>query len=136
MTDKTTLTIKPNEVVRFQFDHSNYADLSIDTEGNLTVHNLCGINPKIIDKTVTDETFTIPPTDRPLKVGDVLVCHTLNDEFYPNIKIGNEYKIIDILQDGEEPYPIIFLDDARVRECAAIETSSNFYYKNYFTLKP
>lgn len=118
--------------VRVCYDLTNYAELSINSNGDLTIHKLVGGSPKIIDKTVTNETFTTPPTDRPLKVGDVLVCHTLNDEFY-SLTLGKEYPISEVVQ--RRLYPIGFTDDIEHNTLSDVEHSP-FHWSKLFTLKP
>ena len=118
--------------VRVCYDLTNYAELSINSNGDLTIHKLCGINPKIIDKTVTNETFTTPPTDRPLKVGDVLVCHTLNDKFF-SLTLGKEYPISEVVQG--KIYPIGFTDNIE-HNTLSDEEHSSFHWSKLFTLKP
>ena len=118
--------------VRVCYDLTNYAELSINSNGDLTIHKLVGGSPKIIDKTVTNETFTTPPTDRPLKVGDVLVCHTLNDEFY-SLTLGKEYPISEVVQG--KIYPIGFTDNIE-HNTLSDEEHSSFHWSKLFTLKP
>ena len=114
--------------VRVCYDLTNYAELSINSNGDLTIHKLCGINPKIIDKTVTNETFTTPPTDRPLKVGDVLVCHKSFRDYFTN---GKEYVI-----NGMDDDFINVIDNTHTEYYFFKNTEGELYYKNYFTLKP
>ena len=114
--------------VRVCYDLTNYAELSINSNGDLTIHKLCGINPKIIDKTVTNETFTTPPTDRPLKVGDVLIYTDESDSFWTN---ENEYIVIDIIGNL-----VWITNDNSTSQFFNLKNDKEDYYKNYFTLKP
>ena len=118
--------------VRVCYDLTNYAELSINSNGDLTIHKLCGINPKIIDKTVTNETFTTPPTDRPLKVGDVLVCH--DEGIILHITKGNEYPIRKL--DDDDDLNIGFEDDLEEIDWVSSDKDSTDYWANNFTLKP
>ena len=116
--------------VRVCYDLTNYAELSINSNGDLTIHKLVGSSPKIIDKTVTDETITTTPTARPLKVGDVLVC-TYHGKY--NYTEGDEYPICRL--DSDE-LDIVIKDDLHSFDYFSSDKSNEFYYKNYFTLKP
>lgn len=44
------ITIKPGKHIRVRFDSSNYADISITSNGDIEIHNLVGFNPQIIDR--------------------------------------------------------------------------------------
>lgn len=114
--------------VRVCYDLTNYAELSINSNGDLTIHKLVGGSPKIIDKTVTNETFTTPPTDRPLKVGDVLVYTDESDSFWTN---ENEYIVIDIIGNL-----VWITNDNSTSQFFNLKNDKEDYYKNYFTLKP
>ena len=114
--------------VRVCYDLTNYAELSINSNGDLTIHKLVGGSPKIIDKTVTNETFTTPPTDRPLKVGDVLIYTDESDSFWTN---ENEYIVIDIIGNL-----VWITNDNSTRQFFNLKNDKEDYYKNYFTLKP
>ena len=114
--------------VRVCYDLTNYAELSINSNGDLTIHKLVGGSPKIIDKTMTDETFTTPPTDRPLKVGDVLIYTDESDSFWTN---ENEYIVIDIIGNL-----VWITNDNSTSLFFNLKNDKEDYYKNYFTLKP
>ena len=114
--------------VRVCYDLTNYAELSINSNGDLTIHKLVGGSPKIIDKTVTNETFTTPPTDRPLKVGDVLIYTDESDSFWTN---ENEYIVIDIIGNL-----VWITNDNSTSQFFNLKNDKEDYYKNYFTLKP
>lgn len=114
--------------VRVCYDLTNYAELSINSNGDLTIHKLVGGSPKIIDKTMTDETFTTPPTDRPLKVGDVLIYTDESDSFWTN---ENEYIVIDIIGNL-----VWITNDNSTSQFFNLKNDKEDYYKNYFTLKP
>ena len=116
--------------VRVCYDLTNYAELSINSNGDLTIHKLVGGSPKIIDKTVTDETFTIPPTDRPLKVGANLVA--INEDYG-----YTKWKSYPILRfDDNDDLNIIVEDDFLNVDYFSTDEKNEYYYKNYFTLKP
>ena len=119
--------------VRVCYDLTNYAELSINSNGDLTIHKLVGGSPKIIDKTVTNETFTTPPTDRPLKVGDVLVCH--DEGIILHITKGSEYPIRK-LDDDDDDLNIGFEDDLEEIDWVSSDKDSTDYWANNFTLKP
>jgi len=130
------------QTVRVCYDLTNYAELSISSTGDLTIHKLVGNSPKIIDKRLNDkeivsaevnslgEQLNTPP-DRPLKVGDVLVCHTLTPE--SEITIGNEY-IISLL-DLNDDLNIGFYDEKGNIEWFSTYEFSDYFYKKYFSLK-
>ena len=142
MTPIQLLTL--GHTVRVCYDLTNYAELSINSNGDLTIHKLVGGSPKIIDKRITGKDIVslevdsfghplnTPPTDRPLKVGDVLVCHTLNDEFY-SLTLGKEYPISEVVQ--RRLYPIGFTDDIEHNTLSDVEHSP-FHWSKLFTLKP
>ena len=126
MTPIQLLTL--GHTVRVCYDLTNYAELSINSNGDLTIHKLVGGSPKIIDKTVTNETFTTPPTDRPLKVGDVLIYTDESDSFWTN---ENEYIVIDIIGNL-----VWITNDNSTSQFFNLKNDKEDYYKNYFTLKP
>ena len=69
--------------------------------------------------------------ERELKVGGILVCHTLNDEFY-SLTLGKEYPISEVVQG--RLYPIGFTDNIEHNTLSDVEHSS-FHWSKLFTLK-
>jgi hypothetical protein len=126
--------------VRVCYDLTNYAELSINSNGDLTIHKLVGGSPKIIDKRITGKDIVslevdsfghplnTPPTDRPLKVGDVLVYTDESDSFWTN---ENEYIVIDIIGNL-----VWITNDNSTSQFFNLKNDKEDYYKNYFTLKP
>jgi len=126
--------------VRVCYDLTNYAELSINSNGDLTIHKLVGGSPKIIDKRITDKEIVslevdslghplnTPPTDRPLKVGDVLIYTDESDSFWTN---ENEYIVIDIIGNL-----VWITNDNSTSQFFNLKNDKEDYYKNYFTLKP
>lgn len=129
--------------VRVCYDLTNYAELSINSNGDLTIHKLVGGSPKIIDKRIADKEIATlevdslghplntPPTDRPLKVGDVLIYTNENKNLYSALTLDKEYPIRSNI-DGL----IIFTDDDGDNDYTSEDINAAYYYKNYFTLKP
>ena len=126
--------------VRVCYDLTNYAELSINSNGDLTIHKLVGGSPKIIDKRITGKDIVslevdsfghplnTPPTDRPLKVGDVLIYTDESDSFWTN---ENEYIVIDIIGNL-----VWITNDNSTSQFFNLKNDKEDYYKNYFTLKP
>ena len=126
--------------VRVCYDLTNYAELSINLNGDLTIHKLVGGSPKIIDKRITGKDIVslevdsfghplnTPPTDRPLKVGDVLIYTDESDSFWTN---ENEYIVIDIIGNL-----VWITNDNSTSQFFNLKNDKEDYYKNYFTLKP
>ena len=138
MTPIQLLTL--GHTVRVCYDLTNYAELSINSNGDLTIHKLVGGSPKIIDKRITGKDIVslevdsfghplnTPPTDRPLKVGDVLVYTDESDSFWTN---ENEYIVIDIIGNL-----VWITNDNSTSQFFNLKNDKEDYYKNYFTLKP
>lgn len=129
MTPIQLLTL--GHTVRVCYDLTNYAELSINLNGDLTIHKLVGGSPKIIDNRETNlQTQTVPAPDRPLKVGDVLIYTDESDSFWTN---ENEYPIrsiasglLSVVNDNGAIRTFDLISDGEFFEC----------YKNCFTLKP
>lgn len=143
MTPIQLLTL--GHTVRVCYDLTNYAELSINLNGDLTIHKLVGGSPKIIDKRITDKEIVslevdslghllnTPPTDRPLKIGDVLVCH--DEGIILHITKGGEYPIRK-LDDDIFDLNIGFEDDLEEIDWVSSDKDSTDYWANNFTLKP
>lgn len=67
-------------------------------------------------------------TDRPLKVGDVLVCHTRFRDYFSAEK---PYKISNV-----DEYMIGVIDNMGGEYYFFYKDPGSLYYKNFFTLKP
>lgn len=101
-------------------------------------NNFCDCAPEFedyyIDEILIDnnasnlQTVTVPPTDRPLKVGDVLVCHKPFRDYFTS---GEEYVI-----NGMDDDFINVIDNTHTAYYFFKNTDGELYYKNYFTLKP
>ena len=128
--------------VRVCYDLTNYAELSINSNGDLTIHKLVGGSPKIIDKRITGKDIVslevdsfghplnTPPTDRPLKVGANLVA--INEDYG-----YTKWKSYPILRfDDNDDLNIIVEDDFLNVDYFSTDEKNEYYYKNYFTLKP
>jgi len=132
--------------VRVCYDLTNYAELSINSNGDLTIHKLVGGSPKIIDKRITGKDIVslevdsfghplnTPPTDRPLKVGDVLVaideCKMMSSGI-PALVLLNEYPIHTMYENS-----LVIESLASKTHSFSTKKDSPSYWSNYFTLKP
>ena len=132
--------------IRVCYDLTNYAELSINSNGDLTIHKLVGGSPKIIDKRITGKDIVslevdsfghplnTPPTDQPLKVGDVLVaidpCEMMSSG-NPALILQNQYPIHTM--DGNS---IVIKSLISNTHSFSIKKESASYWQNYFTLKP
>ena len=123
--------------VRVCYDLTNYAELSINSNGDLTIHKLVGGSPQIIDKregyniSKLHEQNAEYPTDRPLKVGDVLVCKDAMSWF----TLGKQY-IVKSIEDINFINAICLTNDDYRYEWFSVNKDSIDFWQKYFTLKP
>lgn len=92
MTYKTNLVVKSNEVVRLQFDAATYVDLSIDINGKLTVHALCGIKPDITNNSESDKIAQHNLILEDIINGDIKKEHELMYQYIKN-KVGKDFNV-------------------------------------------
>lgn len=130
------------QTVRVCYDLTNYAELSISSTGDLTIHKLVGNSPKIIDKRLNDkeivsaevnslgEQLNTPP-DRPLKVGDVLVFYGGNGGWFTN---GKEY-VVKRITDNQFSNAICVTNDSFDYTWFSVNETSMDYWQRYFSLK-
>jgi hypothetical protein len=88
-------------------------------------------NEKIKSILSTPQTVTVPPTHRPLKVGDVLVCKDAMSWF----TLGKQY-IVKSIEDINFINAICLTNDDYSYEWFSVNKDSIDFWQKYFTLKP